>query len=193
MQPSTAVAILAFAAVAAATPLNSLFARETDPKLFTLSQERQRISLNCIPGVGCEPVEVTGGAYIHIPRYPLTPIPNPAFLLTVFPTPIATVSNYCNAGGCGAQRFADFEESWCEKDLPYCDDRTFRLVSAAEGDCKRAFDLTPEMQGQGYATVKEGDTVVGTCWVDFSEHYEGGSCAVNVVITSDSRVICRLD
>ncbi|KAL5381568.1 hypothetical protein DPSP01_007020 [Paraphaeosphaeria sporulosa] len=165
MQPSTAVAILAFAAVAAATPLNSLFARETDPKLFTLSQERQRISLNCIPGVGCEPVEVTG----------------------------ATVSNYCNAGGCGAQRFADFEESWCEKDLPYCDDRTFRLVSAAEGDCKRAFDLTPEMQGQGYATVKEGDTVVGTCWVDFSEHYEGGSCAVNVVITSDSRVICRLD
>ncbi|KAJ4301324.1 hypothetical protein N0V90_003416 [Kalmusia sp. IMI 367209] len=97
----------------------------------------------------------------------------------------------CNGGGCGSQGVgAPYDDSWCDVDLQVCD-RTVKLVSKGDGDCKRAFNLKSDMNGQPYATIMEGDEVVGSCSVDFTQYYNEQCGTMHA--EGQSKVYCHFD
>lgn len=75
----------------------------------------------------------------------------------------------------------------CDRDMDICGKKVRLVYSGDEFSCKPAGQLGGHSQA-GYAFVKEGDSTVGACMVDFSRN--GKNCIASAAYGFESRLAC---
>ncbi|KAF1838930.1 hypothetical protein BDW02DRAFT_564527 [Decorospora gaudefroyi] len=164
-------AILAFATTALATPVEldpkniaaTALANpvKRDPNTFGLWYSHYFQTGNCIPTVGCQPVN-----YIE-----------------------TVVHDDCNGGGCNGNTVLGLSpaDAYCDVDFEVCG-RTMRIVWRSDGDCREIRNLSPDNNGEGYGVAVENGVDVANCYVDFK--YSDRCVIFAGSVENESRVSC---